>query len=97
MADEQNFSYWPVKKNTNDSRTYDNIQGQGDDYAAGYLLDHSSFKKHYKMIAIDLSKQQALDADQKAIQQINFTGNLDREATMFFIIEEAKETILDFP
>ena len=57
MADEQNFSYWPVKKNTNDSRTYDNIQGQGDDYAAGYLLDHSSFKKHYKMIAIDLSKQ----------------------------------------
>ena len=45
------------KKNTNDSRTYDNIQGQGDDYAAGYLLDHSSFKKHYKMIAIDLSKQ----------------------------------------
>ena len=49
------------------------------------------------MIAIDLSKQQALDADQKAIQQINFTGNLDREATMFFIIEEAKETILYFP
>ena len=49
------------------------------------------------MIAIDLSKQQSLDADQKAIQQINFTGNLDPEATMFFIIEEAKETILDFP
>ena len=49
------------------------------------------------MIAIDLSKQQALDADQKAIQQINFTGNLHREAAMFFIIEEAKETILDFP
>ena len=49
------------------------------------------------MIAIDLSKQQALDAGQKTIQPINFTGNLDREATMFFIIEEAKETILDFP
>ena len=50
------------------------------------------------MIAIDLSKQQVLDADCKAIQQINFTGNLDREAgpIMFFIIEEAKETILDF-
>ena len=45
------------KRKINDSRTYDNIQGQGDDYAAGYLLDHSSFKKHYKMIAIDLSKQ----------------------------------------
>ena len=50
------------------------------------------------MIAIDLSKQQALDADPKAIQQINFTGNLDRAegATMFFIIEEAIEIVLDF-
>ena len=49
------------------------------------------------MIAIDLSKQQALDADSKAIQQINFTANLDRDGntTIFFIIEEAKETILD--
>ena len=50
------------------------------------------------MIAIDLSKQQALDADRRAIQQINFTANLDRAegATMFFIIEKAKETVLDF-
>ena len=50
------------------------------------------------MIAIDLSKQQALDADPRAIQQINFTANLDRagNTTMFFIIEETKETVLDF-
>ena len=50
------------------------------------------------MIAIDLSKQQALDADPRAIQQINFTANLDRvgNTTMFFIIEQAKETGLDF-
>ena len=50
------------------------------------------------MIAIDLSKQQALDADPKAIQQINFTGNLDpdRNTTMLFIIEGVKQTILDF-
>ena len=50
------------------------------------------------MIAIDLNKQQALDADPRAIQQINFTANLDRDGntTMFFIIEEAKETALDF-
>ena len=52
------------------------------------------------MIAIYLSKQQALDAGPKAIQQINFTGNLARDlnanTTIFFIIEEAKETILDF-
>ena len=56
------------------------------------------FKKYYKLIAIDLSKQQKLEADPKAIQQINFTGSLTREevATMYFIIEEAKETVLDF-
>ena len=50
------------------------------------------------MIAIDLSKQQALDADPRAIQHINFTANLDRDGntTMFFIIDEAKGTVLDF-
>ena len=50
------------------------------------------------MIVIDLSKQQALDADPRAIQQINFTTNFDRaeNTTMLFIIEEAKETVLDF-
>ena len=50
------------------------------------------------MIAIDLSQQQDLDADHRAIQQINFTINLDRagNTTMFFIYEKAKETVLDF-
>ena len=50
------------------------------------------------MIAIDLSKQQALDADPKAIQQINFTANLDRaENTRFyFVIQKAKETVFEF-
>ena len=50
------------------------------------------------MIAMDLSKQQALDADPRAIQQINFTANLDRagNTTVFFIVEEAEETALDF-
>ena len=78
---------------------------QGDDYTTGYLLDYKYFNEYYKMIAIDLSKQQALHGHTNAIQQINFTGNLnckDNQArnindntTMFFIIEEAKETILD--
>ena len=62
------------------------------------MLDYPCFKKYYKLIAVDLSKQQKLDADPKAKQQINFTGALTRAegATMFFIIEEVKETILDF-
>ena len=52
----------------------------------------------YKMIGVDLSKQQALDADPRAIQQINFIANLDRAGNtrFYFILEEAKETILDF-
>ena len=49
------------------------------------------------MIATDLSKQQAVDAYPKVIQQINFIGNLGQQASIFFIIEEVKETILDFP
>ena len=83
-------------------KTYENIRkiatGQRDDYTTGCLLDYSSFKENYKMIAIDLSKQQALDPDPRAIQQINFTANLDRDGstTMFFIIGEGKETVLNF-
>ena len=84
-----------------DLKTYESIRqiatGQGDEYTTGCLLDYY-FKENYKMIATDLRKQQVLDADPRAIQQINFTANLDRagNTTMFFIIEEAKETVLDF-
>ena len=72
----------PVKT---DLRKYDNIRKR------------HYFKKHYKMISIDLSKQKALDADPKEIQQTNFTGNLNRPAVtkLFFIIKEVKENILD--
>ena len=78
MIDGRNFFDQPVK---NDFRTYDNIPenaiGQGVDYISGCLLDYPYLKEHYKLIEVDLSKQQALDADQKAIQQINFAGSLD--------------------
>ena len=61
------------------------------------MLDYRYFKENYKMIAIDLSKQQTLDSDLRAIEQINFTSNLDRAGnrTLFFIIEETKETVLE--
>ena len=62
------------------------------------MLGYTYFKKYYKMIAIDLSKKQALDADPKAIQQIKFTANLDRagQTRIYFILEEVKENILEF-
>ena len=99
MIDGRNFFDQPINSMT---KTYENIRkiatGQGDDYTTGCLLDYSYFKENYKMIAIDLSKQQALDADPRAIQQINFTANLDRDdgATIFFIIEQTKETVFEF-
>ena len=97
MIDGKNFFNQPVK---NDKVTYENIRkipiGQGDDYTTGCLLDYTYFKEYYKMITVDLSNQQALDADPKAIQQINFTTNLDRAGNtrLYFILEEAKETFL---
>ena len=103
MIDRENLFDQSVKNNL---WTYDNIRkiatGQGDDYCTGCLLNCNYSNNYYKVIAINLSKQQAFEADQKAIQQINFTGNLNRgenvndNTIMFFIIEEAKETILDF-
>ena len=72
--------------------------GRGDDYTTGRLLDYQYLKDSYKMIAIDLSKHQALDADPRAIQQIKFTANLDRAGNtrIYFIVEEVKETIPNF-
>ena len=67
-------------------------------YTTGCLLEYAYLKDSYKMIAIDPSKQQALDADPRAIRQINFTANIDRAGNtrIYFILEEAKETILNF-
>ena len=81
---------------------YENIRKiatrQGDDYTTGCLLDYIYFKKYYKMIAVDLSKQHALDADPEAIQKINFTKNLKRAGNtrFYFIIQDAKETVFEF-
>ena len=60
------------------------------------MLDYSYFKSNYKTIAIDLSQQQALDADPKVIQQITFPGNLEKNETIVFIIEEVKKIFSDF-
>ena len=99
MINGENLFHKPIKDN---KVTYENVRkiatGQGDDYTTGCLLDYQYIKDYYKMTGVDLSKQQALDADPRAIQQINFTANLDRAGNtrIYFIIEEAKETILDF-
>ena len=97
MNDRKNVFGQQVK---NKKVTYENIRkiatGQGDDYITGCSLDYAYFRD--KMIVIDLSKQQALDADPRAIQQINFTTSLDRanNTRIFLILKEARETVSDF-
>ena len=99
VIDGKNFLEQPIKNN---KISYENIRkisiGHGDDYTTGSLLDYTCFKKYYKMIAIDLSKQHVLDVDPRKIQQINFTANLDRDrnARFYNILEEVKETIFEF-
>ena len=70
--------------------------GQGDDYTAGCLLDFVYFEKSYRLIAVDLSKQKALDAESIAIQQIIFTGTASAAVIIYYILEQSKETILEF-
>ena len=88
----------PIKNN---KITYENIRkiatSKKYDHTRGCLLGYANFRDKYKMVAIDLSNQQALDTDHRKIQQINFTENLFRanKTRIFFVLEGAKETVLD--
>ena len=64
--------------------------GQADDYTTGCFLDFAYFEKNYKLIAVDLSKQKALDADSKAIQQIIFTGKTDNQLEFITFLNNQK-------
>ena len=75
--------------------------GQGDDYNTGCLLDFAYFENNHRLIAVDLSKQKALDANSRAIQQIIFTGKITStvpniRVVIFYILEKSKETIFEF-
>ena len=69
---------------------------RNNEYTTGNLLDYDYFKKYYKLIAIDLSKQQVLQENENLIQQINFVGRLEEAANVFIIIEKKEETVLEF-
>ena len=81
-------------------KQYDEVRkvstGQGNDYTTGCLLDYTYFKDNYRLIAADLSKQKALDADLNAVQQIIFTAAVKTNAIIYYILEQSKETILEF-
>ena len=99
MINGENFFVQPIKDN---KLTYENIRkiatGQGDDYPTVCLLECSYFDDIYKMIAVDLSKQQALDADPRVIQQINFTANLDKpdNTRIYLIFRRSERSYIKF-
>ena len=98
--DGKNFYDQPI----NDSiKQYDEVRkvstGQGDDYTTGCLLDFAYFEKNYRLIAADLRKQKALDADSRALQQINFNSQIkstvaNTRVIIFYILKQSKETIV---
>ena len=81
-----------------EEETYEKIIdiSRNNEYTTGNLLDYDYFKKYYKLIAIDLSKQQVLQENEDLIQQINFIGRLTEAANIFIIIEKKENTILEF-
>ena len=95
LIDGKSFFDIPIK---NRKETFEQTieMGRNNDYTTGNLLDYEYFSKHYRLIAIDLSKQIELEKfDLK--QQISFIGQLvDDKATMFFIIEKSEETTFEF-
>ena len=60
------------------------------------MLDYDYFQNYYKLIAIDLSKQQVLQENEDLIQQISFIGRLEQASNVFIIIEKKENTILEF-
>ena len=101
IIDKLAFFDLPIKT---EEEAYEKITdtSKNDEYTTGNLLDYDYFKKYYKLIAIDLSKQQVLQENEDLIQQINFIGRLDIDANanananIFAIIEKKENTILEF-
>ena len=99
MEDGRNFYDQPI----NDLiKQYDEVEkvsvGHGDDYTTGSLLDYAYFKDNYRLIVVDLTKQKALDANLRAIQQIVFQGVVGGDNTkirLYTILEQPKETVLE--
>ena len=96
IIDRRNFYDNPIENDIEKYRELKKVMiGKGKD-TTGSLLDYDYFKKHYKLVAVNLSKQKELDADPRAIQQIEFKYMLETNSTIYWVVEKSKETILEF-
>ena len=95
IIDKLAFFDLPIKT---EEEAYEKIIdiSRNNEYTTGNVLDYDYFKKYYKLIAIDLSKQQVLQENEDLLQQINFIGKLEEAANVFIIIEKKENTILEF-
>ena len=97
IIDGRNFYDNPIESDIEKYRELKKVMiGKGEDYTTRSLLDFNYFDKHYKLVAVDLSKQKELDADPRAIQQIEFKYMLETNSTIYWVLEKSKETILEF-
>ena len=97
IIDGRNFYDNPIESDVEKYRELKKVMiGKGEDYTTGSLLDFNYFDKHYKLVAVDLSKQKELDADPRTIQQIEFKYMLGTNSTIYWVLEKSKETILEF-
>ena len=97
VIDGRNFYDNPIESDIEKYRELcEKRTGKGEDYPTGSLLDYNYFIKHYKLVAVDLSKQKGLDADPRAIQQIEFKYMLGKNSTIYWVLEKSKETIPEF-
>ena len=97
IIDGRNFYDNPIESDIEKYRELKKVMiGKGEDYTTGSLLDFNYFDKHYKLVAVDLSKQKGLDADPRTIQQFEFKYILGTDSTIYWVLEKSRETILEF-
>ena len=96
IIDGRNFYDNPIESDIEKYRELKKVTIGKGDYTTGSLLDFNYNDKHYKLVAVDLSKQKELDADPRAIQQIEFKYMLGTNSTIYWVLEKSKETILEF-
>ena len=97
IIDGKNFYDNPIESDIEKYRELIKVMiGKGEDNTTGSLFHFNYFDIHYKLVAVDLSKQKELDADPRAIQQIEFKYMLGTNSTIYWVLEKSKETILEF-
>ena len=97
IIDGRNFYDNPTESDIEKYRELKKVMlGKGEDNTTGSFFDFNYFDKHYKLVAVDLSKQKELDADPRSIQQIEFKYMLRTNSTIYWVLEKSKETILEF-